>query len=86
MVIHVSPEGSDSAGTAASPLQTLKAAQSRVRELAGMEPVTVLCGDGINYLDEPLVLTPEDGGVARDCQNAGDAGGADSSQERHSTS
>jgi hypothetical protein len=65
VVIHVSPEGSDSAaGSSASPLRTLEEAQSRAREFAGKLPVTVLCGDGIYYLEETLELTKEDSGTA----------------------
>jgi hypothetical protein len=65
MVIHVAPEGDDSAtGSSASPLRTLAEAQSRAREFAGTVPVTVLCEDGIYYLEETLELTKQDSGSA----------------------
>lgn len=64
--IHVSPAGGDSnAGTAAAPFATLGAAHFAARKVAGMEPVTIHVEDGIYYLPETLVLTPEDSGTAQ---------------------
>lgn len=63
--IHVSPTGSDSQpGTAAAPVRTLEAARFLARPHVGREAVTITIGDGIHYLDQPLVLTHEDSGTA----------------------
>ena len=61
--IYVSPTGQDSnAGTADAPLLSMTAAKEKAREVAGKEPVTVHLADGIYYLPETLVFTPEDSG------------------------
>lgn len=60
---YVSPHGSDSnSGLAGHPLASLSAAQAKVRPVAGQEPVVVHVDDGIYYLPETLVFTPEDSG------------------------
>jgi hypothetical protein len=62
---YVSPVGNDAnLGTEANPLASLAAARDRVRALAGREQVTVHVADGIYYLPDTLVFTPEDSGAA----------------------
>jgi hypothetical protein len=67
--VHVATTGSDAAaGTAATPLATLRRALDRVREIRAAEPgrttpVVVEVGDGRHELTEPLVLLPEDSGT-----------------------
>jgi len=63
--IYVSPDGNDShAGTPASPLRSLHAAQASARRWAGHEPVRVFLLSGTYRLSAPLVLTSEDSGTA----------------------
>ncbi|SMP55683.1 PDZ domain-containing protein [Neorhodopirellula lusitana] len=62
--IYVAPSGSDTnEGTSEQPLASLAAAQKLAREAVGSEAVTVHVADGIYYLPEPLVFTPEDSGT-----------------------
>ena len=61
--IYVSPNGSDSnIGVADQPLATLAAAQRKAHTFAGKEAVTIHFADGIYYLPETVVFTPEDAG------------------------
>ncbi|MCM2372843.1 right-handed parallel beta-helix repeat-containing protein [Aporhodopirellula aestuarii] len=63
--IHVAPDGSDSNdGSKHAPLATIAAARDalRVSRKLGKETCTVTLADGIYYLPETLVLTPEDSG------------------------
>ncbi len=63
--IHVGPGGDDAnPGTADRPVQTLAAAQRLARLRAGKEPVQVLIREGVYYLPETLVFTPDDSGTA----------------------
>ena len=63
---HVSPAGiASNPGTAAAPFATLDAARDAARKFAGKEPVTIHVADGIYYLPETLVLTPQDSGTAQ---------------------
>ena len=62
--IHVSTQGSDSnSGGKGAPVATLAAAQNLVKTVAGKEAVTVHVADGIYYLPETLVFTPQDSGT-----------------------
>ncbi|MEP2776635.1 MAG: signaling protein [Luteolibacter sp.] len=62
--IYVSTTGKDSnPGTGDSPLASLSAARDAAREFAGKEAVTVHVGDGVYYLPETLVFSPEDSGT-----------------------
>lgn len=64
--IHVSTTGNDTnAGTLTAPLRTLAAARDAVRKAAGKESVIVHVADGIYYLPETLVFTPEDSGTEK---------------------
>lgn len=69
-VIHVAVDGNDAAaGTAQAPLRTLTAARDRIRAIkqGGGLPaggVRVLIHGGTYYLDQPLLLAPEDSGTA----------------------
>jgi membrane-associated protease RseP (regulator of RpoE activity) len=64
--LHVAPAGKDSnPGTSAAPFQTLAAARDAARKFAGKEAVTIHVADGIYYLPETLVLTPDDSGTAQ---------------------
>ncbi|MDP4879931.1 MAG: hypothetical protein NWR36_08595, partial [Opitutales bacterium] len=64
--IYVSPDGSDSnSGRAGQPLASLAGAQDKVRSVAGKEAVTVHVADGIYYLPDTLIFTPEDSGSAK---------------------
>jgi hypothetical protein len=64
LVVHVSVDGDDTAaGTAAEPLQTLPAAQQRVREHLAQEPasnIVVTLHPGVYRLTEPLRFNPVD--------------------------
>lgn len=61
--IYVSPAGADTgSGDKGQPLASLAGAQAKARSLAGKEAVTVHLADGIYYLPETLVFTPEDSG------------------------
>jgi len=61
--IHVAPGGSDkNRGTPEEPVASLAAGQEKARAFAGKEAVTVHVADGIYYLPETLVFTPEDSG------------------------
>ena len=66
MTIVVAPGGDDAnAGTPESPLATLQAAQEKVQAYcqSGLKSdVQVLLRGGIYHLNDPLVLTPADGG------------------------
>lgn len=70
MVLHVAVDGSDEAvGSEAAPFRTLTRARDEVRRVkqAGELPdggVRVIIHGGVHYLDEPLVLGPEDSGSA----------------------
>ena len=67
---YVAPNGSDvNPGTKARPFATLERARDAVRALkrdgqALASPVTVLLGDGVYWLERPLVFAPEDSGTA----------------------
>ncbi|MGJ8639008.1 MAG: right-handed parallel beta-helix repeat-containing protein [Opitutaceae bacterium] len=66
MDLYVSPNGSDlNSGREGKPLVSLAGAQQKARAYAGKEAVTVHVGDGIYYLPETLVFTPEDSGSAK---------------------
>ncbi|MGJ8643544.1 MAG: PDZ domain-containing protein [Luteolibacter sp.] len=61
--IFVSPAGNDAnAGTKEAPVGSMAAAKAAAARFAGKEPVTVHVADGIYYLPETLVFTPEDSG------------------------
>lgn len=61
--LYVSPDGDDSnMGGRDSPLALITAARDAARKYAGKEAVTVHVADGIYYLPETLVFTPEDSG------------------------
>ncbi|TWU50595.1 hypothetical protein Poly51_38870 [Rubripirellula tenax] len=63
--IHVSPAGSDTnSGAIDAPLATIAAARDALRasQNLGKEPCSVILADGVYYLPETLVLTPEDSG------------------------
>lgn len=72
VVLHVAVDGSDEAvGSEAAPFRTLTRARDEVRRVkqAGELPdggVRVIIHGGVHYLDEPLVLGPEDSGSAAD--------------------
>jgi hypothetical protein len=60
---HVSITGRDSnSGSAGAPFATLTAARDAARTMAGKEAVTVHVADGLYYLPETLVFSPEDSG------------------------
>jgi hypothetical protein len=60
---YVSPTGNDSnQGTKSKPLASLAAAQAKVREFAGKEPVQVIVADGVYYLPQTLEFSPADSG------------------------
>ncbi|TAE75328.1 MAG: signaling protein [Verrucomicrobia bacterium] len=62
---HVSAAGDDrNPGGADAPFRTLAAARDAAREFAGKEAVTVWVADGVHYLPETFVLTPQDSGSA----------------------
>ena len=61
--IYVSPDGNDHfAGTREKPLATLAAARDKARSFAAREAVTVHVADGIYYLPQTLVFSPQDSG------------------------
>ncbi|MDP4778488.1 MAG: PDZ domain-containing protein [Opitutales bacterium] len=61
--LYVSPSGSDSnSGLSGQPLASLTGAQQKARAFAGKEAVTVNVADGVYYLPETLIFTPEDSG------------------------
>ncbi len=61
--LYVSPTGSDSnPGTKEKPLATLGRAVAKVRPHAGKAPITVHFADGVYYLPETVVFSPEDSG------------------------
>lgn len=63
--IYVSPTGRDTnSGQQSAPVATLAQARDIVRSHAGKAPVTVHVADGVYYLPETLVFTPEDSGSA----------------------
>ncbi len=64
--LHVATDGSDANdGSAEAPFATLQRARDAVRALKPLqEAVTVEVAAGTYYLDEPLLLTPEDSGTA----------------------
>lgn len=65
MNLFVSPDGDDrNPGTMERPLRTFKAAQTLVRALRRSAPgtITVYFRHGNYYLDQTIVLTPEDSG------------------------
>lgn len=60
---YITPDGSDAAnGSKSAPFASLAKGRDAARPFAGREPVTVHVADGIYYLPETLVLTPEDSG------------------------
>lgn len=62
--LYVAPNGSDaSAGTIDAPFATLEAARNAVRTIEKASPITVHLREGVYYLDDTLVLTPEDSGT-----------------------
>ena len=62
--IHVSPLGDDThTGMRGSPVRTLAAARKLVKTHIGKRPVEIVLEDGIHYLVETLILTPEDSGT-----------------------
>lgn len=66
--IYVSPEGNDSnQGTAAKPLASLEGARDKIREMRKEENLTdtvfVKIKGGTYYIQQPLILTPEDSGT-----------------------
>jgi hypothetical protein len=64
--IYVHPSGNDTqAGSKAAPMRSLAAARDAVRKVAGKEAVTIHVADGIYYLPETLMLTPQDSGSAQ---------------------
>jgi hypothetical protein len=77
--LYVSPTGHDTnPGTVSAPLQSLAAARHAVRAYVGKEAVTVHVADGIYYLPDTLVFSPQDSGTARcpviyQAQNEGQA-------------
>lgn len=63
--IYVDPIGSDAnSGSKDAPFSTVAAARDALRasQKLGKEPITVHVADGVYYLPETLVLTPEDSG------------------------
>jgi hypothetical protein len=66
--IYVSPRGRNgNPGTKAKPVATLQSAQKIVRQYIAeglQEPVNIVIGGGIYYLDAPLTLSPKDSGTA----------------------
>uniref|UniRef100_UPI00356A7CAD right-handed parallel beta-helix repeat-containing protein n=1 Tax=Novipirellula sp. TaxID=2795430 RepID=UPI00356A7CAD len=62
--LFVSMSGNDTQpGTKELPVATLQKAKTLAASYAGNEAVTVHVSDGIYYLPEPLVFTPEDSGT-----------------------
>lgn len=62
--IYVSPDGVDgNPGTEVQPLASLSAARDHARGYACKEAVTVHVADGVYYLPETLVFTPQDSGT-----------------------
>ena len=66
--IYLSPMGKDSnSGTKEQPLASLSSAVSRIPELkkaqSSTTPIEIIVGDGSYYMNEPLVLTPENSGT-----------------------
>src|SRR5258706_14230413 len=63
---YVAPNGSDSnPGTLNRPFESLSRAQQAARQARGTEPVQVYLREGIYYLPQPLVFTPEDSGTKK---------------------
>ncbi|TWU44224.1 serine endoprotease [Novipirellula aureliae] len=61
--IYVAVTGSDTnRGTSDQPVASLAAAQKLARASAGSEAVTVHVADGVYYLPETLIFTPQDSG------------------------
>ncbi|MFZ5828739.1 MAG: right-handed parallel beta-helix repeat-containing protein, partial [Planctomycetota bacterium] len=71
LVIHVSPQGSDSAAglTPQEPLASLQGARDLLRRLRGAgrldRPVEVRLADGLYTMTEPVVFAPADSGTAK---------------------
>jgi hypothetical protein len=64
--IYISVHGNDqNAGTREKPIQSINKAQELLRSKAGKKEVQVIFCDGIYYLTEPVVLTPELSGTAK---------------------
>lgn len=66
--IYLSPMGKDSnSGTKDQPLASLSAAASRIPEFkkasGSTSSIEIIVGDGSYYMNEPLVLTPENSGA-----------------------
>ena len=63
--IYVCPQGDDAnSGREAKPVATIERARELVQSVAGDESVTVHIADGVYYLADTLVFTPEDSGCA----------------------
>ncbi len=63
MVLHVSPNAGDGGdGTMAKPFNSLTDAQAAVRRINQSNNVTVVLGDGIYTIRNPLKFSAEDGG------------------------
>lgn len=64
--LYLSPTGSDEGdGSAENPLRTLSAAQNKVKNVAGKEPVSVTLSDGIYYLPETVTFSSADSGTEK---------------------
>jgi hypothetical protein len=62
--IYVSPGGEGKElGTSANPYHSIAAALEAAESFAGMEPVNILLGDGVYYLENTLSLKPEISGT-----------------------
>ncbi|MBT3194035.1 MAG: PDZ domain-containing protein [Verrucomicrobia bacterium] len=66
VALYVSPDGSDASSgtTKEKPLASLAKARDLARSHAGKDAVTVHVADGMYYLPETLVFSPEDSGSA----------------------
>ena len=78
---YVDPAGNDAnPGTKKAPLATITAARDALRasNILGKEPCTVIVANGVYYLPETVVFTPEDSGTKNNpvVYNAVNEGGA----------
>lgn len=74
--VYVSPDGDDSrSGAKGQPMRTLQAARDQARKLGSLDGKgnAVRLLDGVFYLQEPLVLSPEDSGLTIEAVNSGKA-------------
>ncbi|WP_215714216.1 PDZ domain-containing protein [Akkermansia glycaniphila] len=74
--VYVSPDGDDSrSGAKSQPMRTLQAARDQVRKHGSGDGKgnTIRLLDGVFYLQEPLVLSPEDSGLTIEAVHAGKA-------------